>query len=77
MVPSDTGKMTPGHYFLSSHQVNEMKDMKVEARRDIDDEGIEKIPDGIKAGAAGPDKDARDDGKTIDKEAKRVRRDLI
>jgi hypothetical protein len=58
-------------------EVNEMKDMKVDAKRDIDDEGIEKMPDGVKAGAVGLDKDARDDGKTIDKEAKRVRRDRI
>jgi hypothetical protein len=54
-----------------------MKDKKVDAKRDINDEGIDKIPQSVKGGVKDLDKDSRADGKTIDKEAKRVRRDRI
>jgi hypothetical protein len=58
-------------------EVNEMKNLVVDAKRDIHDEKIENIPQGVKGGVKDLEKDARDDGKTIDKEAKRVRRDRI
>jgi hypothetical protein len=58
-------------------EVNHMKDLKVDAKRDINDEKIENIPEGVKGGVKDLEKDARTDGKTIDKEAKRVRRDKL
>ena len=52
-----------------------MKDLKVDAKKDIIDEKIKNIPQSVKGGIKDLDKDFRADGKTIDKEAKRVRRD--
>ena len=54
-----------------------MKDLKVDAKRDINDEKIENIQQGVKGGVKDLEKDARVDGKTIDKEAKKVRRDKL
>lgn len=52
-----------------------MKDQKMYAKRDINDEKIEDIPQSIKGGVKELEDEFRADGKTIDKEAKRVRRD--
>lgn len=50
-------------------------DLKANAKTDIIDERIENIPQNLKGGVKDLDKESRADGKTIDKEAKRVRRD--
>ena len=59
----------------SRFEVKEMKDQKVDAKRDINDEKIENIPQSVKGGVKELEEEFRADGKTIDKEAKRVRRD--
>ncbi|HEY3419952.1 MAG TPA: hypothetical protein VGK23_05310 [Methanomassiliicoccales archaeon] len=50
-------------------------DLKANAKTDIIDEKIENIPQSVKGGVKDLDRDSRADGRTIDKEAKRVRRD--
>ena len=52
-----------------------MKDLKVYAKRDINEEKIEDIPQNVKGGVQELEDEFRADGKAIDKEAKKVRRD--
>ena len=51
-----------------------MKDQKVYVNRDLNEEKIENIPQSLKGGVKELDEEFRADGKTIDKEAKKVRR---
>jgi hypothetical protein len=81
-IPSDLSNISDarkGYRWLGepSSKAIEMKDEKVYAKRDINEEKIEIIPDAVKGGLKDVDKDARVDAKAIDKEAKRVRRDKL
>jgi hypothetical protein len=55
----------------------EMKDEKIYVKKEINDEKIESIPEAVKGGVKDLEKDARIDAKTIDKEAKKMRRDKL
>lgn len=54
-----------------------MKDEKIYVKKEINDEKIESIPEAVKGGVKDLEKDARVDAKTIDKEAKKMRRDKL